>query len=443
MNNKLSSLFRVFHRPAAAQEAATSHRFLHGISWGVLGGAVSKALLLLANVLLARFLGKTAYGEYGIIQNTIGMFGIFAGLGLGLMATKYVAQYKYTDPEKAGRVLGLSSMVAVGSGLLMALLLFILAPYLAAATLAAPHLTQSLRVGTLLLFLGAVTGAQTGALYGFEAFRKISIINVVVAVLCIPVTLLGVWRWHLTGALWAGVIVLLAQWGINHWVMRSECRNHGLSPNMAGVWAELPILWHFALPATLANIMIAPVTWAVSALLVNQPNGYAEMGIFNAANQWRTVLIFIPTLIGQIITPIMSERLGVGSNATARSMLRTSIIVSAIAVIPAALLLGAVSPWIMGQYGAAFTSGWPVLLVVLATVSLVALQTPIGNVIAASGRMWVGTAMNAGWGLVVIISALLLKSYGAFGLAAAFFIGYVVHSIWTFWFAWRTVSQSR
>jgi len=36
-------------------------------------------------------LGTVGFGELGVIQSTVGMFGVFAGLGLGMTATKYVA----------------------------------------------------------------------------------------------------------------------------------------------------------------------------------------------------------------------------------------------------------------------------------------------------------------------------------------------------------------
>jgi O-antigen/teichoic acid export membrane protein len=60
-------------------------------------------------------LGKTGYGELGMIQTTVGMFGVFAGFGLGVTATKHVAEFRRSDPARAGRIIGLSSVFAVGT----------------------------------------------------------------------------------------------------------------------------------------------------------------------------------------------------------------------------------------------------------------------------------------------------------------------------------------
>jgi hypothetical protein len=86
-------------------------RLSRGIFWSMAGSVISRGLMLCATVLVARMLGKTVYGELGMIQSTVGMFGVFAGFGLGLTATKHVAEFRQSDPERAGRIIGLSGYV--------------------------------------------------------------------------------------------------------------------------------------------------------------------------------------------------------------------------------------------------------------------------------------------------------------------------------------------
>ena len=87
-------------------------RLARGIFWSIGGATISRALMLLAMMLVARFLGKTEYGELGMIQSTVGMFGVFAGFGLGMTATKHVAEYRRKDPERAGRIIAMAWIVA-------------------------------------------------------------------------------------------------------------------------------------------------------------------------------------------------------------------------------------------------------------------------------------------------------------------------------------------
>ena len=121
------------------------YRLAKGAFWSLAGALMSRALGLVSSILVARMLGKVGFGELGVIQSSVGMFGTFAGFGLGLTATKHVAEFRAKDPVRAGRIIALSSLVSWGTGGAMAVLLFVLAPWLAAHTLAAPHLGGLLR----------------------------------------------------------------------------------------------------------------------------------------------------------------------------------------------------------------------------------------------------------------------------------------------------------
>lgn len=61
--------------------------------WAVFGNGIGNALLLLSGILIARFLGKDLYGEYGVVKTTMFYVASFATFGLGFTSTKYIAQY--------------------------------------------------------------------------------------------------------------------------------------------------------------------------------------------------------------------------------------------------------------------------------------------------------------------------------------------------------------
>ena len=405
------------------------------------GAVISRGLMLAASVLVARMLGKTIFGELGMIRSTVGMFGVFAGFGLGLTATKHVAEFRASDPERAGRIIGLSGLFAMLTGGLMALGLFIFAPWLAEHTINAPHLTGVLRIGALILFINALNGAQTGALAGFEAFRTIAHVNLFVGLISFPILVCGAYFGGLTGAVWALAINLGFNWLLNHLALRKEARIHNVPLVFRNCSRELSVLWSFALPAALAGAMVGPVNWICGALLVNRPDGYGEMGIFSAANQWYAMLLFLPSLLGHVVLPVLSERLGQKDTKQSMKILVLAIKTNALLVLPFVFLASIASPYIMNLYGEGFRSGWPTLIVVLITAGLLAIQTPVGQIIAASGKMWIGFAMNMGWALTFIVGTLLLLDLGSLGLATARVIGYIVHATWTFGFAYFIISR--
>jgi O-antigen/teichoic acid export membrane protein len=428
-----SSLFRTYRDRLEA--SALGSRLARGVFWSVAGTVISRGSMLAASVLVARMLGRTGFGELGMIQSTVGMFGVFAGFGLGLTATKHVAELRSGDPVRTGKIIGLSGAVAAVTGGMMALALFLFAPWLAAHTINAPHLSGVLRIGGLILFINALNGAQTGALSGFEAFRTIAYVNFFVGLISFPVLVGGAYLGGLPGAVWALAISLGFNWLLNHIAVRKEARRYGVPITIRKCGREWPVLWKFSLPAFFAAAVVGPVNWACGALLVNQPNGYGEMGIFNAANQWFSILLFLPGMVGGVVLPVLSDQLGRNDTAQSQKTLLLAIKMNLLLVTPLVVVAIIASPSIMNLYGEGFGEGWPTLVVVLLTAGLLAAQAPVGQIITASGRMWLGFLMNSGWALVFILGTIFLLDHGSLGLAAARAGGYVIHAVWTFGFA--------
>jgi O-antigen/teichoic acid export membrane protein len=417
------------------------YRLARGAFWSFAGAIISRGCGLVSSIFVARMLGKVGFGEFGIVQSCVGMFATFAGLGLGLTATKYVAEFRLKDPARAGRIIGVSSVVSWVAGGVMAAVLFVMGPWLASHTLAAPQLGPLLQISSLLLIIGAINGAQTGALAGFEAFKRIAHINLVSGISTLPLMLAGVWWAGLQGAVWG----LISSQGIGCLLNFYALRKESALGEVPVIWRiskeELSILWKFSLPALVSGVFVGPVYWLANTMLVNSAGGYAEMGVFNAANQWFGALLFLPGILGQAALPVMSERFGQNDLGRSKKVLGFYMKLNGAVVLPLVIMGCLASPLIMSSYGPGFRPAWPVLAVVLVTAGLLAVQTPVGQIIAASGRMWLGSFMNLGWGACFIGFTWLLVKWGALGLASARLGAYTVHAIWTLGFAAYLLSR--
>jgi O-antigen/teichoic acid export membrane protein len=425
-------------------EASTvAYRLARGAFWSLAGTAISRALGLCASIIVARILGKSIFGELGMIQSTVGMFGAFAGFGLGVTATKHVAELRVKDPARAGRIIGLSNLFSWISGGVLTVLLILMGPWLAEHTLAARHLGPRLRIASWLLLLGAVNGTQTGTLSGFEAFKQIAKINFWSGLAAFPLTLAGVWWGGLDGALWALVASQVLSCSLNFLELRRQAVVHRVILGFAGWREEVGVLWRFSLPALFAGAMAIPINWACGALLVNQQGGYAEMGVFNAANQWFNALLFLPSMVGQAVLPVVADLLSNDDTRRSGRVLAILIKVNGLAMLVPILAGCLLSPLIMASYGPGFRNAWPTMMIVLVTAGVLGIQTPVGQIIIAAGRMWLGALMNLGWGVVFIIGTLLLIHRGAFGLATARLIAYLLHALWTLGFGLATIRRTR
>jgi O-antigen/teichoic acid export membrane protein len=396
-------------------------RVTRGVFWSLTGAVISRGLTLAAAIACARLLGKVGFGELGILQSTVGTFGVFAGLGLGLTATKFVAEFRERDTYKVGRILALSAVAATGCSTIMALLLIVLAPYLARYTLGAPQLARPLAVTAGLVFFGALNGAQTGALAGLEAFQNIAKVNIGIGLASFPLIVIGVWRWGLLGAAWSMVGAMALNWILNNRVLRVESRRAGIFYDFAGCHKEWRVLLDFSLPALLASVVVGPALWICNALLVHEPNGYAQLGLYTAADRWRLLVLFVPTSLSGMVVPVLSNLYGAEDKASFHRFFRANLALNfGVALVPA-LAITALAVPIMSLYGPQFRAGWPILIVLAVAAIPEAISSLYMVRLICAHRMWWRFALD-----VQLVTVLLLLAWwwiprwGAVGMAAAY-----------------------
>ncbi len=419
-------------------------RLASGVFWSMAGAMISRGLMLLASILVARLLGQTEYGEFGMIRSTVNMFVVFAGFGLGMTATKHVAEFYKCDPERAGRILALSGMFALTTGALVALAVFTFAPWLAAKTINAPQLAPAIRIGAFILLINGLNGAQTGALAGFEAFKTIAKVNLSVGIASFPLLVGGAYLGGVQGAVWALLLNMAVNWLLNHLALRKVAAHNQVPFTFRGCLQEWPILWKFSLPAALGGFMVSPVFWGCNALLVNQAGGYAQMGIFDAANQWRAAILFIPGMVGQVVLPMLSNLHGTGDRVRYWKVLKYNVLLNGGIGLLAAIFVSSAGSWIMRSYGEGFEEGYWVLVLLVFSAVLVAINQVVGQAIASRGKMWVGFFFNFLWGGALLGFSVWFVSngYGAFGLAMAYFISYLLHTLWVSIYVWHLFQKS-
>ena len=416
-------------------KSSLASRLIHGSFWSLVGAVVFRGSTLASSVVIARVLGKEEFGKFGIIQSTVNMFMVFACAGVGLTSTKFVSQFRRKDPRTAGAVIGVSLIFSVIGGSICTLALFVFSAPIAARFLAAPDLANILRIASPGLLFGALNAVQIGSLMGFEAFRSIARISLIAGCASFPLVVGGVYTYGLRGAVAGTILSLAIMCGCSQLVLRRLCRQEGVAILLSECRKQAAVVWRFTIPAALAASLVGPVNWICSAALVNQRNGYSEMGLFNAANQWFAVLLFLPTILGQAALPSLSESFADRNDARLSKLLMICVKANLAFIAPVVVLGSLFSPLIMRLYGPAFASGWPVLVLSFVTAGILALQSPIGDLIVASGMMWKGFGLNAIWAVLFIFATLSAIRWGAAGLAGARLFAYTLHSVGVIWIA--------
>jgi O-antigen/teichoic acid export membrane protein len=404
----------------------------------------AQGLALLGSVVVARLLGREEFGRFDVVNGTVLMLGVFAGMGFGLTATKFVAQCRTSDPERAGRILGLSlAFTAVGGGV-AALLLVLFARPLADQVLNAPALELPLKLAAALLFFTALGGMLNGALAGFEAFRAVAGVNVLRGALIFPLMLACAWQWGLPGAVLAQTLTSLAWCAAAGAALNRHRRPYGIRVQCRGLRVELPVLWSYSFPALLGGVLVTPFLWLASALLANRPGGYSDLGLLGAANQWRNVLMLLPTIFTNVTLPIIASGLETEGSPDTERVMEISQGLAILSVVPAVVALVFGSDLILRCYGRDFTGGVPLFALMTAGVGIAGIGNAGNAAIQAHGRMWMAVLMNLSWSAVYMaVVAALVGPWGGLALASGFLAAYAVLVAWGYFYIHRSGLVSR
>lgn len=403
-----------------------SRRQAKAIFWSGTGTVLSRLCGLLLFVFIARFLGQADYGKLGIINSTLDLFNVFAGLGLGSTAAKYVSEFKDHDRLRTGRVIGLTLLFSIGSGSIMALLLVTLAPLLAEKSLADPQLTGALRIAAIGIFGGAVTGAIIGSLGGFEAFKDISKIQVAGSIGKFPIMIGGTLLWGLNGAILGLVSADLIACAFGAILLRRNAKRRQVIIPLKDYQYEKSLLWRYSLPTLVSTSLITPAYWILQSILVNN-HGYTEQALYTVGAQWRFYIMFIPNIICVSYFPIASS-MSQSSFAERKRFMLTNAKMTIGAAIVVSFMLVLAAPLILRAYGEGFVSGANVFRILAITAIADAANIILLQTILSSGKAWLRLFSNTAWLAIVIpLGTMLIPSFGAMGLALALLIGQFLH----------------
>jgi O-antigen/teichoic acid export membrane protein len=408
---------------------------LSAMFWNGLAAVCARGFPVLGMLIAARVLGREAFGELGIVYQTTMTLHVFAVLGLGTTATTFVASWLQADPERVPRIMVLCYGLTTLAGGLFAIGFIVGADWIAAVVLAAPALADELGLGGLLALLVALAAVQNGMLIGFKAFRDMALANFLGGTATAGLLATGAHIAGVAGALYGFGIALVLRGLLNSLLIRRAMRRHGLRMRFSLPRAELPLLWSFSLPSVLTMALWTLATWSVSALLVRQPDGLAEMGLFAAANQWFSALMFVPGVLTQVLLPTYAERLAANRPVEAASLALRSASILLLCIAPLVGLLMVISPWIASLYGPEFANGGAVFAVAFVAAGVMAPYGALTNYLIARQRMWSRFAISLLWSVVLLVAAAILVGRGAMGVASAMLIAYVTRVTVTYVYA--------
>lgn len=379
-------------------------------------------------ILVGRLLGPADFGALGLVQSTLGVAALLAGIGFGNASTRFVAHYADIDPERAGRIAGLLSLSSLTAISLVTVALLVGAHGLAKLILGDADLNGPLMLGALLVATWSLRGVQNGLWTAVDGFRTLAILNLLDGLLSLLATIALVSFFGLGGAIAGLALGSGLAWVLGEIAIRRALRQRGVRLQYRGAWQERKLLVAYALPSTMSGLVTTPVLWVVMAY-VSRVEGQAALGLYNAAYQWHGPAFFIPTMLTVVSMPRLVKAWSANDSTTFRAISAWLYFAVLLLTVPLALAGSLASRHIMALYGEAFAAAAPMLVLLLAAAPFHALWRVSATLLYGMDKPWMVLASNLLWAVVLgLFTALAIGEWGTTALAAGFLAAYVASS---------------
>jgi len=404
-------------------------RVFSGVFWTSIGNVVSSLATLASSLILARIVGAVHFGKFSVIQSILALFLILSGPSLGFLATKHIAEHWRLNPRRAAAILKLSNLSALILSAVIAVVLLLLSPYLAGHIMRTPELRPELYLSAAILLFTGVNGAQLGALSGFEAFKEVAVVNIFKGVFTFLLVAVGSYYGGIRGAIigLAAVSIMVCAFS-NHYVANLQYRYNLPQISRAELLAEMGLLFSFSLPNWLFSIVTSLANLWTYIMVSRIPQGYAQMGIFNAANQFFLMLNFLPMIIWQVSLPVLSGVSGKKDFYKLRKSYRKLIVINLSVIILLICMLAPVSGMLMKTLGKEFAGQTQTLIATLVLTPVYASANVAWLIMIVIGRMWTSLLLVVLHCLMYVGIFTVVKNQGAYGLAMARLISYSLYA---------------
>lgn len=348
--------------------------------WAVFGNGLGHFLLLLAGIIIARFLGKDIYGEYGVVKTTMFHIASFATLGLGFTATRFVAKYKDTDESLLKGTIYSSVVITLISSAILCLLLLVFATPLA-NYLDEPRLTTPFRYLGVIIMAKALSTTTGAILGGVKDFKSVGVNNITSGVSMLVLGTGFTYFWGLNGSLTALLSSQLILCVLN---VLSIFKNTLLRLRHLEIISQYNPLLKFTFPVALQELSYTISTWGV-VLLLTKYGSMGEVGIYSAAAQWNAVILFMPSLLSNVVLSYLS---GSETVKEQKKILKLMLLINFVSTLIPFTIVFILSGFITSFYGSTFTGMESVMNILVFSTIFDCMAKVFQSNMISEGKNW-------------------------------------------------------
>ena len=397
---------------------------IRGAAWNLFGALASRIIQLFGTIVIARKLSPDAFGKVGEIQATILMMISFGDLGLSSTANRLSAHINDNINDQLINIKHIQYLLLITSAIVCLPVLIFHTKFELLLFHSGGNWYYWVAIIPI-IFTALQTQLFNAIFQGSRLFKLVSTINIITSVIQVLIQVSATLFFGFTGFLfgtmisgvmtfisWA-VAINLCQYPI--WINKLNYYSIKLS------FKKLRELLIQSIPVGFSNILVFPTIWICTTMLAVSRNGYFEMGVYNASNQIRTLLLFVAQNIATSQAPLLVAKLSTSINPRKdlfSSYYSSSLLIFLGIAIPS-LVLFPLSASILEKFNVSFPSHKVVLQITLISTIIQGQNTLLTYFLIILNR---GKEILFGLLIFSILSIYftkILMSYGSTGLVLA------------------------
>ena len=398
-----------------------------------IGVSVSSIVTAVGLILVLRLLANP--DEYGIIITALifpAILGLFKDWGTNSAMIKYLAQYRSENkPQSVKNVMVTGLLFELVTGVLLTLLCFLLADFLATSVFQLPEAKVLIEVASLTILADSFLKVSQSTFIGLERLEFHSLTLILNAgIRCFLAPLLVFLGYSVLGAIQGQIVAQLTAGiiGIIIFYVAFFRNPKKKSLHKLDITGTLKTLLRYGLPLAVSGIIGGFLPQFYNTLLTqsftiaNSTNYTTALGNFQAAVNFTVIITFFTVPIATVLFPAFSKLKAEEEKKTLRVVFQSSVKYGALLTLPVTLMIMVLSePLVFAIVGTEYTEA-PFFLTLYSIIYLYAGlgNLSLGNFLNGQGKTQITMKLALlTLGLGLLLGWILIPQFGVVGLIVA------------------------
>ena len=280
----------------------------------LIGIAISKILVYIYRVIIARQFGPDMYGIFSLASMVVSWFAAFFAFGLNEGILRYVSIFRgKKDARKIRYVFGISSSIMLVSSIIGGILLFLLSGFISAQIFHNTEIAVFLRAFSILVPLTILSGTYLSLMRAYEMIGWHSFIfniaqNVLKVFILILLVIMGIKSSSpIIASYLLGIFgMLIMSYLVARYKIPGVFAGNKTADKLTSKNRILSELAHYSFPIMFTGIFSIIFYW-LDSFAIGYFRSVAEVGYYNAAAPIAMLLLLAPELFMQLFFPLIAK----------------------------------------------------------------------------------------------------------------------------------------